>query len=100
MELILVDDVPEEPKESIMEIQEKIEKWKRLTSNLDSIKEHIFGETCSTPINPKQPLEADSTPEESPELSTAKNPLEKGDSMFDLEGEMENLSRLKLEFEG
>jgi hypothetical protein len=94
-----VDDANEEPKESILEIQQKIEKWKQLTSNLDSIKEHIFGETCSTPINPKQPLEADSTPEESPEFSTEKNPLEKGDSMFDLEREMESLSRLKLDFE-
>lgn len=95
-----MDDPQEEPKESIIEIQKKIEKWKQLTSNLDSIKEHIFGETCSTPIHPKQKLEEDSTPEESPEISVEKIPLERGDSMFDLEREMESLNKLKLEFEG
>lgn len=36
--------------QNIDEVQERIHKWKELTSNLESIKEHMFGETASTPI--------------------------------------------------
>jgi hypothetical protein len=33
----------------VEDIQSKIDQWKELTSNLESIKEQMFGETSSTP---------------------------------------------------
>ena len=36
---------------SVEEIQRKIDKWKELTSNLETIKEQMLGETSSTQFN-------------------------------------------------